>query len=165
MEDDDYPWDVGRTDPERAFLAQLRQLSSDRAHFDVWTFYPQLVVTLTIADRDHNVILRTLRVDFDEGLRGGNDPSHQIDPDLDPADPDYFERSHLGSAAASAEYAFEWFRQQAQRPIDRSEWSDPGRVWLRWAIAEDPEKSLVAQGFNLPERPADRIVRLDPRQI
>ncbi len=166
MEDDDYPWDVGRSDPERAFLARLRELSNRRALFDAWTFYPQLVVTLTISDPEHKAVLRTLRVDFDGVvLRGGNDPSHQIDPSMDRADPDYFERPVESSDAQSAKYAFDWFRQQSSRPIDRLEWADEESTWLRWNIAEVSETPLVASGLKPPNRAPDRVVRLDTRTL
>ena len=80
-----------RSEIEGRFLDRLRESVADI--FDVWLFYPQLVVTLCVCDPDDQVVLRTLRVDFD-GLRivAGNDPSHQITEErLDPEDPDLFQ--------------------------------------------------------------------------
>ena len=164
--DDGYPWDVGRSDAELDFLDELRELSQHRAHFDAWDYYPQLVVTLTIADLDlrEPVILRTLRVDFSANtLAGGNDRAHQIDPLLDPTDPDFFERQGLRPREAAGE-AFRWFRQEALRPIERREWR--GRdLWRQWVLTEIPEKPLADSGSGRPARPPDQVTRLEPRQI
>lgn len=164
--DDDYPWDVGRTEAEREFLGCLRSLSNDRAHFDAWAFHPQLVVTLTIGDMEHNVVIRTLRVDFDgSSVRGGEDPSGQIDSDLIDGAPDYFALSGQRSISDLARQAFDWFALQGRRPIDRQEWIGPDHTWLRWVLVEPVERPLVAQYPNRPERPPDRVVRLSPRLI
>jgi hypothetical protein len=159
----EYPFDVGRTEAEIAFLRQLERLhESHGAHaaFDAWTMYPPLVVTVTISDPEHNCILRTLRIDFDgSSLVGGNDPSHQIDPQLDPDDPDHFEMRTQLAAERFADVAFSWFSDQADRPIDRQEWREGSRTWRRWVLA-DTGRPLVAQGFGPPDKNPDQVVRL-----
>lgn len=164
---DNYPWDVGRSETERAFLLQLERLCVGSGLIDAWTYYPQLVVTLSINDPEHNVILRTLRIDFDgQSLAGGNDPSHQIaDPALNAEDPDYFELKDQLTPGQFAERAFDWFRHQADRPIDRLEWEGTHHRWLRWALADEDGRPLGAQYRNRPDRPADRVVRLMPPDI
>ncbi len=164
--EDDYPWDAGRTDQERRFLARLRELANGRALFDAWDLYPQLVVTLTVDDPEENVIVRTLRVDYDgSSLRGGEDPSSQIDPELDSSDPDYFELTGYASPEALASQAFDWFSRQGRRPIDRREWFGPDHTWLEWVMLEPVEKPLVARYFGRPDRPPDHVVRLDTPQV
>ena len=163
---DNYPWDVGRSDAERAFLRQLEQLCIDNWPFDAWTHYPQLVVTLAVTDPEHNAILRTLRIDFDgQSLAGGNDPSGQIDPKLNPEDPDYFELDDRLTPPQFAERALDWFHHEASRPIDRQEWDGTDDGWLLWVLADEEERPLVAQYHNRPDRPPDRVVRLSPPNI
>ncbi|MDA0184056.1 hypothetical protein OJ997_27355 [Solirubrobacter phytolaccae] len=90
---------------------------------DVWTFAPELIVTVTVADPDHRLVLRTLRVDFDgRGFVAGNDPSHQMSDDLDPEDLDRLESPPGLEPEDLAELAMAWLRAQADRPIDRQEW-------------------------------------------
>ena len=157
---DNYPWDVGRSETERAFLGRLEQLASGRLPIDTWTFYPQLVVTVSIGeDRE---LVRTLRVDFaGDSLKGGEDPSGQIDPELDSEAPDYFEVTEPLTPSGFAERAFDWFLRQAIRPIDRLEWTGVDHTWVRWKLA-DEGRTLVGRYRDLPDRPPDRVVRLKP---
>lgn len=161
---DDYPWDLGRDEPERAFLRRLAKRSSGRGLFDAWTFYDQLVVTLTV--RDDTGVLRTLRVDFDgEHLVGGNDPSHQItESQLDKNDPDHFEVDGAGSPQELADRAYEWFRREAARPIDRHEWDGEEHGWFLWVLA-DAARPLSARYLNRPDRPPDRVIRLESPRL
>ena len=163
---ENYPWDAGRSDAERAFLRQIEHLCTDKSPFDAWINYWQLVVILSISDPEHNVILRTVRVDFDgQSLAGGNDPTHQIAPNLDPEDPDYFELRDQLTPAQFAERAFDWFHHEAIRPIDRQEWDGADHGWLLWVLADGEGRPLVAQYFDQPDRPPDRVVRLRPPDI
>ena len=158
---DNYPWDTGRSDTERAFLARLEHLCAGPIPIDAWTYYPQLVVTLSISDSQHRVIVRTLRVDFSgASLAGGDDPSGQIDPDLDSESPDYFVVAEHLAPSAFADLAFEWFRREADRPIDRLEWDESDNTWYRWQLADQDGRPLVGQYGNLPDRPPDRVVRI-----
>ena len=161
----DDSWNVGRSADERVFLDTMASLCRDpdrRPPFDAWTFYPQLVITLSIVDVVRKGVLRTLRVDYDgKSLTAGNDRSHQIDPDLDEMDPDYTELGKHGHPEVLARIAFDWFRDQARRPIDRQEWDGPSQMWLLWVLADD-DRPLVAQYLGRPNRPADRVIRLDP---
>jgi hypothetical protein len=49
----------GRDDAERRFLRRLSRLQPP--YCDVWTFARDLIVTVTVADPDHGLVLRTLR--------------------------------------------------------------------------------------------------------
>jgi len=163
---DDYPWDVGRSEDECEFLGALKHLHNCSGLFDAWTLHPQLLVTLDIVDPDQRGVLRTLRVDFDgHSLVGGNDPSHQMtESELNPGDPysedlDYFELRGDFTPTELAEHAFDWFKRQASRPIDRLEWDGPEHVWTLWSLADSGE-ALSARYTNRPDRPPDRAIRL-----
>jgi len=101
-------------------------------------------------------------VDFDgTGLTAGNDPSHQItEAHLDPDDPDYFRVFGPLPPDVLADHAYEWFQRGASRPIERREWDGTEHVWLEWVLA-DVDRLLSAKYQGRPDRPPDRVVRLD----
>lgn len=163
--------EYARNDAERQFLERLSQLQPP--HCDVWTDTPQLVVTVTIADNDENLVLRTLRVDFD-GARfiAGNDPSHQVTDELEADDPDRFESPEGLAREELADAAMAWLRAQATRPIERQEWDDDEGCLQRWVLP-DTGRTLAlrsrggvgwaaggAWGDPTPPRPPDRAVRI-----
>lgn len=157
---EDHAWGVGRTECEQAIPKRLRDLSNGRSLFDVWTFFDRLVVTVCVIDTG---VLRTLRVDFDgTSLTAGNDPGHQItEADLDPEDPDYLRVQGPLGPRELADRAYDWFRREASRPIDRQEWDGDDHGWRLWVLA-DVNRLLSAQYTGCPDRPPDRVIRLDP---
>jgi hypothetical protein len=163
---DDYPWGVGRNATERAFLRRLAErfrTDGQRGLFDAWTFFPHLVVTLSIDDSLKRLVVRTLRVDYHEDyLAGGNDLTHQIsESDLDREDPDFFEVVGPQSPEEAADLAYRWFRQEARRPIDRHESHRRGRGGIRWVLA-DVDRDLVGKYPDRLSKPPDRVTRLEP---
>jgi hypothetical protein len=161
-------WPGARNEAERRFLDRMAELVltnplEPEALFDAWFYYPQLVMTLCICDPGDPCVLRTLRVDYD-GCRivAGNDPSHQITEEhMDSEDPDAFETDDGNSPEEFAELAFDWFCDQANRPIERHEWTGTDHGWYLWILA-DAERGLVARYSGRPDRPPDRIVRIRP---
>lgn len=155
MDDDS---EQGRTDLERRFLETFRNVLG-HAPIDIWDDYEQLVVTVTIVDPDERLVLRTLRVDYDgRAIWGGNDPDHQIDPALDPDDPEYF-RVEAVTPERAAEVAADFFRRESCRPIDRLEWDGPDRRQFHWVLA-DVGLPLVGKKPGLTGRTPDRTIRL-----
>jgi hypothetical protein len=138
----------------------VRECCVNPAVFDVWTYFDQLVVTVDISD-DH-CVLQMLRVDFCEfGLMAGNDPTFQVtDRTLDPEDPDLV-RFGPADSEELAHKAYAWFRQEACRPIDRHEWDGPDHTWRKWTLA-DVDRPIVFQYSGRPDRPPDRVIRVDP---
>ena len=132
-----------------------------RLYLDVWYGRRQLVTSVDVSDDGRSVIVRTLRVDYDgEQLWGGNDPTHQLVGELDPADPDWFELSDCLSPEDCAEAAAEFFTRQVARPIDRAEWVLGSTVKCRWTLS-DVGRGLVTQGGILAGPPT-RVVRIVP---
>ncbi len=161
---DDYPWDVGRTESEEAFLRRLEtRYRAGRlpALLDAWTHFTQLVVTLDVSDPDEHAILRTLRVDFDgQHLVGGNDPTHQMtEVALNHDDPDFFRLDGPLTAEEFADHAYDWFRQQGQRPIDRHEWDGPEHGWVEWVLT-DVGRAFSGRYLGRPDRAPDRVIRV-----
>ena len=90
----------------------------------------------------------------------GNDPTFQItDRTLDPEDPDLV-RSAQRTPEALADTAFEWFRRETRRPIALHEWDGPDHTWRVWMLS-DADLPIVFQYSGCPDRPADRIIRVD----
>lgn len=148
----------GRDDIERRFLAVLRERICP-LHVDIWIDRPQLVTSVDIDDHIHAVTLRTLRVEFDGvGIRGGNDPTHQLIGELDPADPDWFERTDCATPEACAKVSAAFYKEQAERLIDREEWDVLGAVTYRWTLV-DVGWGLATAG-NIPARAPDRVRRI-----
>jgi hypothetical protein len=166
VDSDDLTEDA-RNDAERRFLGRLSLLQPPFC--DVWTEWPQLIISVSVGDRDENLVLRTLRVDFDgKGFVAGNDPSHQIE--LEPDDPDRLKSPDGLSPEELAEIAMAWLRAQAARPIARHEWDDGG--CRRWVLADTGQVLVVcraggvafsaggAWAASLRRRAPDRIVML-----
>jgi hypothetical protein len=142
--DSDDLTDDGRNDAERRFLRRLTRLQPPFC--DVWTFMPQLVVTVTVADEDENLVIRTLRVDFNgESFVAGNDPSHQITGELEADDPDRLESPSGLNPEELAEAAMVWLRTQAGRAIERHEWGRR-RPWQRWILVDTGQALVVRKG-------------------
>lgn len=169
LADDDLA-ELGRDDAERRFLGRLTELQPP--YCDVWLFSPELIVTVSIFEKE-SPVLRTLRVDFDGGsFVAGNDPSHQISGDLDPDDPDRIESLKGLGPEELAEAAMAWFRAQAARPIERHEWGPERGCWQRWVLVDTGQALTVrreggiawtaggAWGDSIPSTPPDRVVRL-----
>jgi hypothetical protein len=161
----------GRDGEERRFLRRLTLLQPPFC--EVWTGWPQLVVSVTVADDDENLVLRTLRVDYDgNGFVAGNDPSHQITDELDPDDPDRLESPSGLDPEELAELAMAWLRAQAARPIERQEWDEDDGGWRRWVLTDTGQAltirrvggvAFAASGpwaASLPRRAPDRVERL-----
>jgi hypothetical protein len=163
----------GRNDAERRFLGRLTLLQPP--YCEVWLFFPQLVVTVTVADPDENLVLRTLRVDFDgKRFAAGNDPGDQITDELDPDDPDRLESPDGLSPEELAERAMAWLRAQAQRPIEREEWDEDDGGWRRWVLADTGQALVLRRAGGVafaaggaweassapPQRAPDRVVKL-----
>lgn len=167
--------DVGRNEVERRFLRRLTSLQPPE--FDVWTDWPQLVVTVDVVDGEENLVLRTLRVDFD-GTRivAGNDPTHQVTDDLDPGDPDRLESPAGLSPEALAQTVAAWLRAQVARPVERQEWIHGDACLQRWVLVDTGNVLTLrkrdgvawaaggAWGDPTPPRPPDRAVRLPERR-
>jgi len=150
----------GRDDIERRFLVVLRARISPM-HVDVWIDRPQLITSVDVDDQFHAVALRTLRVEFDGvGIRGGNDPTHQLVGELDPTDTDWFERTDCGTPEACAEVSAAFYKEQVEQPIDREEWDVLGAVTCRWTLV-DVGRGLATAG-NIPPRSPDRVRRVHP---
>jgi hypothetical protein len=64
------------------------------------------------------------------------------------------------SPEAFADRAYQWFRKQGSRPIDRQEWDGSDRGWVLWVLADDGT-ALVSGSPNRPDRPPDRVTRLE----
>ncbi len=150
----------GRSNLERRFIARLRALTGP-PHVDVWVDHPQLVTSVDVSDKVHDIVLRTLRVDFD-GARahvwGGNDPTGQLVGELDPTDPDWFDRDDGSTPEACAEIAAAFFKSQGERPIDREEWADGTAVKCRWILV-DVGRALVTSA-GIPTRPPTQVLRV-----
>jgi hypothetical protein len=139
----------GRSDAERRFLGRLTVLQPP--YCEVWTWALELIVTVTVADPDENLVLRTLRVDFGGlGFVAGNDPSGQITDDLDPEDPDRFESPGGLEPEELADIAMGWLREQANRPIDRQEWDENAGAWRRWVLADTGQALALRQADGVP---------------
>lgn len=150
----------GRTDAERRYLARLQELSS-LLHIDIWVDRQRLVTSVDIRDDTHNLVLRTLRVDFDgRHVWGGNDLTHQLASDLDPDDPDWFERRDGKTPEECAETAAAFFAREAARPIEREEWVSGATTRYRWTLA-DVGRRIVTQG-SIPTVPPTRVSRVSP---
>lgn len=194
----DYQGDLARNQAESAFLRRLADhcRAAGGRQFDVWDFYPQLVVTLSLSEPGDSTvpILRTLRVDLEERrMVGGEDPGGQIDPDLDASANDFFEIPGPLSPEQFADRAYEWFREQGARPIERLEWDGDVRGirarlirpvlrppgWRVWVL-RDEGRLLVCQrdagtAFDAagpwlgtegpPDRPPDRVTPIAPRVL
>jgi len=153
---------AGRDELERRFLTRLRA-AVHPITIDTWVDRPQLVTSLDINDDARKTVLRTLRVDFD-GARiwGGNDPTGQLASELDPDDPDWFERGDCSTPEECAETAAAFFKKQLERPIDREEWDVGTLLQCRWTLA-DRGRGLLTTG--IPDRPPDRVVRVIPGNL
>ena len=69
-----------------------------------WEFdwNPNLVASLDIVDSEVNLVLRTIRVDYDgQRVWGGDDPTHQLTDELTEQARGWFERSNLVPAESA----------------------------------------------------------------
>ena len=112
---DDYPWDVGRTPDEVAFLAAFRALADPALDFDAWTLFDHLLVTLDISS--DGIVRETLRIDFDGALECGADPTLQMTEERMPLDqPGLFRVDGPLSASSGAGMAWRWLDRRLAEP-------------------------------------------------
>ncbi|QDT14917.1 hypothetical protein [Alienimonas californiensis] len=157
--------DECRSDAERAFVEALHARADAGGWFaDSWRVWDdRLTVSVCVCDSEpeYNCVLRTLRVDFDEGaVQFGPDETHQFATDLDPARPGVSALSGLPIVDLAAAAA-DWLEREIRRPIVRREWDRPdcrGVAPRLWALADTGE-SVTARGQRTPDfGPPDRVV-------
>lgn len=165
--------EAGRSDVEERFLTRLERVSPGLGDVYLWPGFP--LITTWCVWEPSSPLLRTLRVDFDGArLRGGNDPNHHMDLDLDQSDPDYFEVVAGESPEWAAATAAKWFQRQLDRAIDRHEWD--GTRYQQWVLT-DTQKVLCSRiaggpgwqpggawdsSHPHPDRSPDLVVRVWP---
>jgi hypothetical protein len=158
---DDWFEGAGRTDAERRFLAVLRERAESWAALDLdpqdtqaWTDREPLYVHVDLTDPSHELILGTLRVEFDGRRVVGGWSDGQLVHDLDPAAPDAFDTPAHESPETAAELAAGWLESQLRRPVERRDWRRGNVVIYREWILADSERALTSQAAT-PSRSAN----------
>jgi hypothetical protein len=148
---------------ERGFIESLHaRAEAGDWYADWWPRNDRLMLSVSRVDGVHNLVLRTLRIDFaGDAVRFGPDETHQFATDLDSTRPGVFAISGL-PVAELATTAADWLEREMRRPIVRYEWHRPG-FWRReWLLADTGEGLVVSDSANVIKRPGlgipDKIV-------
>ena len=151
------------TEAERAFIETMHCRSEAGGWYpDAWVWADRVVLAVCPGDYtpEYNLLLRTLRVDFDgRAVWFGPDETHQFVTDLDPGRPGVFVLSDL-PVAQLASAAADWLERELRRPIVRYEWDrlDNRGVAPRLWVLADTGQGIVACGQRSPDfGPPDRI--------
>jgi hypothetical protein len=151
------------SESERAFIEAMHHRSEAGGwYLDAWVWDDRVVLAVSPGDRtpSYNLILRTLRVDFDgRSVRFGPDETHQFATDLDSARPGVHVLSGR-PVAELADAASDWLEREMRRPIVRHEWDrlDQRGVAPRLWVLADTGEGIVAQGQWSDFGPPDRVV-------
>jgi len=143
-----------RNERERAFIEALHARAvSGGWCADWWPRTDRLMLSVSPIDPDHNLVLRTLRIDFDgSAVQFGPDETHQFATDLDSARAGVYERSGQ-PVTELADAAADWLERELRRPIVRQEWHRP-EFWRRqWVLADTGERLVWSDSANAKERP------------
>src|SRR5262245_16270314 len=151
-------------EPERTFIEAMHHRSEAGGWYpDVWVRDDRVVLAVSPGDQTpgYNLILRTLRVDFDgRAVRLGPDETHQFATDLDPARAGVHVLSER-PVAELADAAADWVEREMRRPIVRHEWDrlDQRGVAPRlWVLADTGEGIVVRGQWSSDLGPPDRVV-------
>ena len=156
--------DECNTESERVFIEALHLRSEAGGWYsDAWVWDVRVVLAVCPSDHTpgYNLLLRTLRVDFDRReVRFGPDETHQFATELDPSRTGVFALSGL-PIAEMADAAADWLEFEMRRPIVRHEWDrlDKRGVAPRLWMLADTGEGVAAMGQRSPDfGPPDNIV-------
>ena len=149
---------------ERAFIEALHaQAVVGNWNADAWVWDDRVVVAVSVCDQtpEYNLLLRTLRVDFDgKTVWFGPDETQQFATDLDPTRTGVSMLSGL-LVCEMAVAAAEWLEWEMRRPLARQEWDHLDRRGVAprlWVLADTGE-GIAAHGLRSPDTgQPDRIV-------
>lgn len=153
--------DECRSENERQFIIELEKLSN--WYLDFMPHEMRTVLYASPVDRDYNLVLRTLRVDYDGStLWLGPDETHQFSTDLAVGQrgvSTHSDQSPIELAAIAAK----WLNHELRRPIERQEWDkldDRGVAPRLWLMADSGER-ICRNGVVLSEfGPPDRTIQV-----
>jgi hypothetical protein len=140
-----------RPGAEFEFVSELNSRAEKGAwSADYWPRDDRLLFTVCPSDREHNCVLRTLRIDFD-GARVvfGPDETHQLVTDLDPGRPGVRLVSGI-SPTAMADAAADWIERELARPIVRREWKGMTFTHREWILDDTGERLAWSDSENRP---------------
>lgn len=135
------------TPSQEAFLKPLRAraaawgaygIGSDDTLVYEYTDPVRLIAAVDVYDPDANLIVGTVRIEFDgAALRGRWGSSHFCDA-IDPADPDSIGIERPGiTPEEAARLAADWLESQVRRPLERQDWRRDGTTFhRRWVLAD-----------------------------
>ncbi len=156
--------DECNTEAERAFIEAMHRRSEAGGWYpNAWVWGDRVVLAVCSSDHTpgYNLLLRTLRVDYDgREVRFGPDETHQFATDLNPVRSGVSVLSGLPVTELAAAAA-DWLEREMRRPIERHEWDrlDKRGVAPRLWVLGDTGEGLVALGQRSPDfGPPDRVV-------
>ena len=142
-------FDETRTPSEREFLDVLHARAEAGSWFgEAWPRDDKIIITASPSDRERNCVLRTLRIDFDgTTLTLGDDETHQLVTDLDPARPGVLSRTGF-QPGELAHFAADWLEKELRRVIERHEWVGFTFRHASWILADSGVALMFSDSQN-----------------